>query len=176
MLLDRNASRLVVIDAQTRLAPAIADSEARITNIARLVTGARRLNVPRLFTEQHPKGLGPTVPEIAIEGDPVFAKQTFDATKTPEIAEALQGSETLILTGFETHICVLQTALGLTHQGRQVAVVADAAGSRNPANWQAGLDRLRAEGVEIVTTEMVLFEWLGTAADAAFKDISALIR
>lgn len=176
MLIDRTSSRLVVIDVQTRLAPVIEAAAARVANISRLVAGARRLAVPRVFTEQHPKGLGPTVPEIETGSDPVFTKLTFDATATPEIAAALRGDEQLVLAGFETHICVLQTALALKGQGRRVAVVADAAGSRSPANWQAGLARMRDHGIQIVTTEMVLFEWLHSAADPAFKEVSALIR
>lgn len=102
----------------------------------------------------------------------------FDASADPAIAarlDALSG-RTLILAGCEAHVCVLQTALALLARGHPVAMVADAVGSRTSANHRAGLDRAARHGAEIVTTEMVLFEWLGTAAHPAFRDLMALVK
>lgn len=180
MLIEPQAAQLVVIDIQERLAPAIADGPQATRNARRLLTAAERLAIPILVTEQYVRGLGPTVD--ALRPLPAAArvreKIHFSAAREPEILAALAdpARPQLILAGMETHVCVLQSALGLLAAGHPVFVVADASGSRTPANHAAGLDRLRAAGAGIVTTEMVLFEWLQRAATDDFRALLPLIR
>lgn len=176
-MLDAARSELLVIDLQTRLLPAIDGAAAILGNAVRLTTAARRLGIPVTFTEQYPRGLGPTAAELAPEPDRTLAKLCFDALADPAIAARLDPSDrTLVLAGCEAHVCVLQTALSLCARGRSVALVADATGSRSPANHRAALDRLARHGVELVTTEMVIFEWLGTAENPAFRELMALVK
>lgn len=178
-IIARQNSELLLIDFQDRLMPAIANGPDSSINAARLLAAARRLGVRRLFTEQNPARLGPTVSALMPEpGDleTVLPKMTFDALGDPVIAGAVQAGAAVIVAGWEAHVCVLQTVAGLMARGQRVHVVADAIGSRTPANHQAALDRMRVMGADIVTTEMVVFEWLGTAADAAFREIVALVK
>ena len=175
-VIDVARSTLLVIDFQARLVLAIEDGAAAVANARRLVHAAAMLDVPALFTEQNPKGLGPTVPDLAPDEARVFRKMTFDASRTPGFDERLTEGHALILAGWEAHVCVLQTALGLVVKGWRVYVVGDAVGSRRAENKDAALRRMAANGVEIVTTEMVVFEWLGSAANPRFKDAVALIK
>lgn len=177
-IITRQDSALLLVDFQERLSPAIENAAASVANAARLLAAARRLGVPRLFTEQNPARLGATVPAIAPKPDGlerVLPKMSFDALGDPQIAAATL-AQTQIVAGWEAHVCVLQTVAGLVARGQQVHVVADAIGSRTPANHQAAIRRMRAMGADIVTTEMVVFEWLGTAEHPAFRDIVALIK
>lgn len=176
MRLDASRSTLLVIDFQTRLTPAIEGGDLAIAHASTLLRGAELLGVPALFTEQYPKGLGPTVEALAPPRALVVEKTTFDATRAPGFLDRLASDHTLILTGCETHICVLQTALGLIAAGRRVAVVADAVGSRRAESKRLGLARMEKAGADIVTTEMVLFEWVGDARHPQFKAISALVK
>jgi nicotinamidase-related amidase len=180
MLLEADKSVLCVIDVQQRLAPAMAEPERVIAKSALLMTAAARLGVPMLLSEQYPKGLGPTVDplaELAPEGS-IHAKVHFACTDDPDYRASLDGfgRSQAVLTGIEAHVCVLQTALGALGAGYQVAVVADAVASRDPANKAAALERLAANGIEIVTAEMVVFEWLKQAGNDAFRELSALIK
>jgi nicotinamidase-related amidase len=174
-LLDASCSTLLLIDLQARLMPALAEGDQLIRNAQRLIRAARRLGVPVLLTEQNPRGLGPTVPELDPSPSDVVEKLSFNACAEPALGERL-GKGTVVVAGAEAHVCVLQTVLALRGQGRAVHVVADAVGSRREASRAAGLARMAAHGAEIVTTEMVLFEWLGTAAHPAFREIIALIK
>lgn len=176
MVLKAESSELLVIDVQPRLMAVIDGAEAMTLNLRRLTEAARRLDVPVAYTEQNSRALGATLPDLGARAEEVTEKMTFDALGTPAFAEQLATEATLVVTGAEAHICVTQTVLGLLDRGRKVAVVADAVGSRVPANHAAGLARMEKHGAEIVTTEMVLFEWLGTAAHPEFKAISALIK
>ena len=158
--------------------PAISGGEEVVANAGRLLAAAGRLEVPVLITEQNPKGLGPTVAELARpDGSlPVVAKMEFDACRAGGVLDALPAGHHIVVAGCEAHVCVLQTVLGLLDRSRRVYVVADAVGSRRPENKEAALRRLERAGAEIVTTEMVIFEWLGTAADPAFKAVIALVK
>lgn len=175
-LIDPARSELLVIDVQARLMPAIDAAPQRIANTVRLVRSARMLGVPLHVTEQNPKGLGATCPELEIPSGDALPKMSFDSLRDPAIAARLAGDKALVVCGCEAHVCVLQTVLALRATGRLVHVVADATGSRNDANRVAGLDRMRAHGADIVTTEMVIFEWLGTAGHPAFKTVMPLIK
>jgi nicotinamidase-related amidase len=170
---------LFVVDIQARLAPALADAEVVLARAAVLLAAAGRLGVPVLVSEQYPQGLGHTDARLALpEGAAVFPKAAFSAAADPAIAAHLRGlgRRQAVLCGMETHVCVLQTALGLKGSGWEVAVAADAVGSRHPERKRLGLERLRANGVEVVDSEMVVFEWLGSAGTAEFRELSRLIR
>lgn len=158
--------------------PAIAGGDEVVANAGKLLAAAEELGVPVLSTEQNPKGLGPTVPDlIRPEGDhPVVAKMTFDSCRAQGVMDGLPPGHHIVVAGAEAHVCVLQTALGLLDRSRRVFVVADAVGSRRPENKKAALRRLERAGAEVVTTEMVIFEWLGTAEDPAFKSVIALVK
>ncbi len=180
MLIERGRSCLMVVDVQERLAPAMANSAAVIRNSAVLMQAAERLQLPLLVSEQYPQGLGPTVPELRAltPAGAVHAKLSFSCADDPGLAARLAAFERpqVAICGIEAHVCVLQTALGLQAGGYQPSVVADATSSRTTANREAGLARLRDAGVTIVTTEMVLFEWLGAAGTPEFRELSKLIR
>jgi len=180
MLIQCAASLLLVVDIQEKLAPAIHDSEQVTANSVRLLAGARLLGVPAFVSEQYVKGLGPSVAAIqaAAVNARFFEKIHFSCAAEPGVVEMLRatGRQQILLTGTETHVCVLQTALGLLAAGFDVFLVADAASSRTPENRQAAIERLRAAGVHIVTTEMVLFEWLHRAATDDFRALLPLIK
>ena len=175
-LIDPNASTLLLIDFQARLAPAIEGAAAAIANAGRLIEAAKLIGAPMAFTEQNPRGLGAIVPELVPDPKLVVAKMSFDATDSPELMARLPADHAAILAGFEAHVCVLQTALGLMARGRRVFVVADASGSRRPESKAAGLARMERNGAEAVTTEMVVFEWLKSAEHPAFRAATALIK
>ena len=174
--LDRETSALLVIDFQSRLMPAIAEGEAVVANARRLIDGAGLLGVPVLFTEQNAGGLGPTIPELRSETAGLFHKMTFDACRMPGFFDALPVGRELVVAGCETHVCVLQTALGLIAAGRRVHLVRDAVGSRRAESKETAIRRLERNGAEIVTTEMVLFEWLRTAEDPRLRRVIDLVR
>jgi nicotinamidase-related amidase len=177
-ILDRGRSVLCLVDLQQKLMPAIAGADEVLANAGRLLAAAEELHVPVVSTEQNPKGLGSTVAELARPDDPhpVVAKMTFDSCRAGGVMAALPAGHHIVLAGAEAHVCVLQTALGLLDRSRRVYVVADAVGSRRPENKEAALRRLERAGAEIVTTEMVIFEWLGSAEDPAFKSVIALVK
>ncbi|HYD30790.1 MAG TPA: hydrolase [Azospirillaceae bacterium] len=180
MLLSADQSALVVVDIQERLAPVVHAQERITHNVMVLLKAARRLDVPVLASEQYPKGLGATVPALAelLPADSVVEKIHFGCTCETPFNERLAalGRRQVVLTGMEAHICVLQTGIGLLEQGYKVFIVADGTSSRNPANAELGIERMRANGAEVVTTEMVVFEWLKKAGTAGFKELSRLIK
>lgn len=175
MLIEAARSTLLLIDLQERLAPAIEGIADVLRHNLWLVDVARRLGVPVVATEQYPAGLGPTVPELAgrLATREIVEKIHFSAAADGCLAAlpALVRPQ-VVLTGTETHVCVLQTALGLLAQGKEVFVVAEAAGSRRAADKALGLERMRQEGCRIVSREMVAFEWLQRAGTDTFRAIS----
>lgn len=176
-----NRSQLVFVDIQTKLAPAMhADDMLAVTkNSLILAQAAKRLSVPMLHTEQYPKALGNTIPELAEQLTAIQAieKVEFACTAVPRFCSQLtQDRSQVILAGIEAHICILQTAFGLLQKGKQVFVLEDAIASRNPANKQNAIARMREAGCVITNTESVVFEWLGKAGGDDFKAISKLIR
>jgi nicotinamidase-related amidase len=166
----------LVIDFQSRLMPAIDDAAAVVANARRLLDAAELLGVPMLFTEQNADGLGPTMPELRAPAAGLFHKMTFDACGMPGFLDVLPAGRDLVVAGCETHVCVLQTVLGLVAAGRQVYLARDAVGSRRAESKETAIRRLERNGAEIVTTEMVLFEWLRTADDPRLRRIIDLIR
>ncbi len=173
--IDRDHSTLLIIDIQGRFMPAIEDGSAVIANARRLVDAAAILEVTILFTEHNPVGLGPTVPELTPSG-PVAHKMTFDAVRSPGFLDRFPAERAIVVAGCEAHVCVLQTVLGLLTHGRQVFVVRDALGSRRPESKETAVRRMERHGAEIVTTEMVTFEWLTTCEHPRFREVVALIK
>lgn len=173
-------STLLLVDVQERLAPAIDDVEALLVNCGKLLEGARRLEVPVVATEHCPDAIGPTVPSLREKLQPqeIYRKSHFGACDEVPFREraAQQDRHQWVLCGVEAHVCLLQAALGLRTMEKDVFIVADAVGSREERNKRIALERLSAAGCILVTTEMVLFEWLHHAGNPAFKDILRLIK
>jgi nicotinamidase-related amidase len=174
--LNRGRSALLVVDFQTRLMPAIEDGPAIVRNARRLLDAATLLQVPVRFTEQNARGLGGTLPELLPVGAAIAHKMTFDACRAPGFLAALPVGHDIVVAGCETHVCVLQTVLGLVDAGWRVFIVRDAVGSRRSESKETAIRRLERNGVEVVTTEMVIFEWLETADDQRLGQVLALIK
>jgi len=206
MLLEIEDSQLVLVDYQERLMPALLDGPAALANAVRLAQMAALLRVPTFATEQNPSKLGGSPPELAAAlqqaGARVLSKMQFSAVEEglgewlrpepkpvqgnarslpkhlqkPAQPEAEEGRSTIIIAGCEAHVCLLQTALDLLEEEFDVWVVTDACTSRTERNRDAAFDRLAGAGAELVTTEMVAFEWLRTAEHPDFKAAQALIK
>ncbi len=177
VLASADASALLLVDLQERLMPAIHDGDAVVANAVRLAEGARLLEVPVCATEQYPDGLGPTVAQVAEFPQLVMPKTSFGAVADPGFGTLLPpGTEEIVVAGCEAHVCVLQTVLGLLARRHRVLLVADAVGSRVASNKAAAIDRMQRHGAEVVTTEMVLFEWLRDSMHPRFRDVQKLIR
>jgi nicotinamidase-related amidase len=173
---------LVVTDVQERLFGAM-DAERRddmVRNLKILLAAARRLATPVVVTEQYPKGLGHTLPELRVLlGDtPALEKTAFSACGAAGFVERLRevGADPVILTGVEAHVCVLLTALDLLGRGFRVSLVADAVCSRRGATMELGLAQARQAGAVITSTETVVFQLLGSADTDAFRELSKLLR
>ncbi len=176
LTVDPNRSLLLIIDFQARLMPAIEDGERAVGNARRLIEVASLLAVGILFTEENPRGLGATIDALPSARGRLVRKMSFDAVREPEFLGTLPHDGDIVVAGCETHVCVLQTVLGLLDAGRKAYVVRDAVGSRRPEDKEAALRRLERHGAEVVTTEMVAFEWLGTARHPRFREVLALIK
>jgi nicotinamidase-related amidase len=200
MLLDAELSQLVLVDYQARLMPAIFEAPLVLANAHRLVQAARLLSVPVIGTEQNPSKLGDNAPEIKALCQRTLAKMQFSGVeeglgewlrppvKPPagnarSLPKHLQKPSntptersTIVIAGCEAHVCLLQTALHLLEDEFDVWVVTDACSSRTERNRDAAFDRLAGAGAELVTTEMVAFEWLRSAEHPQFKAVQALIK
>jgi nicotinamidase-related amidase len=179
MLIRAADSVLVVIDMQERLVPAMQAPARTLRNARTLLRAAELVGVPTLLTEQYPQGLGRTVPEIAsATRSAPLPKMHFSCMEDEGFASAFRGlgRRQAVLSGMEAHICVMQTAASLLEEGFEVFVVSDATASRTLDSERACIERLSAAGAGIVTTEMVVFEWLGRAGTPAFKELLPLIR
>lgn len=170
-------SLLLVIDIQERLVSAMNYGSQVIEKTGFLLEVAKALEIPVIVTEQYPKGLGSTVPELSLEGAKVFEKITFTGY-TPEVAEAMRetGRKKVIVTGMETHVCVLQTVRDLLLNGFQVFVVEDAVCSRFKINFRNGISLMAAMGAVITNTETVFFDLMKKAGTPEFKELSKLIK
>jgi nicotinamidase-related amidase len=177
VLLSADGSVLLLIDLQERLMPAMDDGDLVVARAVRLAQAARMLDVPVRATEQYPAGLGPTVAPLKPFLGPVLAKTVFSALDDPDFPALLPvGSAEIVVAGCEAHICVLQTVLGLLGEGHRVVVVADATGSRDSGDKALAIDRARQHGAEIVTSEMVLFEWLRDSTHPKFREVQRLLK
>jgi len=174
--LDRDRAALVVVDVQEGFRPVIDDFTELARQAAILAQGAQIMGLPVVVTEQYPKGLGPTVPEIAehLDGVEPIAKTVFSAP----CAEGfdLQGRDQAVVCGIEAHICVMQSVLDLRERGVEVEVAADAVGSRKALNREVGLDRMREAGARVTSVETALFELLGEAGTDEFKAVQRLVK
>lgn len=171
---------LVLIDVQGKLAKIVHESEELLINLQRLVKGAQLLEIPILWLEQYPKGLGPTAEEIKqhlAEMSPID-KMTFSACKNEKFQDELQqlGKKSFLVAGIETHICVYQTASELLNDGNHVEVVVDGVSSRTSANKEIGLEKMKSLGASVTSVEMALYELMETAEHPKFKEISKLIK
>jgi len=178
-LLSKARSRLLIVDVQERLTPHIPRAAETIANCVKLVRGAEILDVPAVATEQYPKGLGATVPELAMLFPERLEKQRFSCAEVLNWgtgAEREDDRDQIIVAGIESHVCVLQTAFDLLAAGFQVFVPADAVASRRELDWKFALRRISDAGAIVTTTESVLFEWAETSATPEFKQISRLIK
>ena len=181
LLTKLDSCQLVVIDMQAKLATAMpADAMAAVIKQTQvMLQAAQLLSMPTLFTEQYPQGLGHTLPELAATISPatVIEKTAFSACAEPKFnAKLSRDKSQVVLLGMEAHICVLQTALDLLANHKQVFVLEDVVISRNPANKANAIARMRDAGCVITNTESVLFECIGNAQHEAFKAIAKLIR
>jgi len=178
--LNRSDAVLVIVDVQERLAAVMTQREKVVRNCLHLVEGTDLLGLPLILTEQYPRGLGPTVPELRekIRRYEPLEKITFDCCGEPSFHQKLAetGRKKVILAGMETHVCVLQTALGLMKEGYDVHVVEDAVCSRAKENFRAGMEFMRDAGAVVTCTETVLFQLLEKAGTTEFKAVSALIK
>jgi nicotinamidase-related amidase len=201
MLLDPEESQLVLVDYQQRLMPAIHEADAVLANAVKLARIAQLLQVPLWATEENPQGLGGTVDALQpLVAGRVLAKMAFDGTSVllPRLAPAAKaqggnarslpkhlqkaapapdpGRESIVLAGCEAHVCLMQTALGLLEEELEVWVVTDACSSRSERSRDAAFDRLAGAGAELVTTEMVAFEWLRDAGHPRFKEVLSIVK
>ncbi|TMH35832.1 MAG: isochorismatase family protein [Betaproteobacteria bacterium] len=175
MLIDAGRSQLLVIDFQEKMLPALADGATLLAHCCWVIAAAQKIGVPVAATEQYPKGLGPLVPEIRelLQPEAIAEKARFSAVAAQCLAN-LPGSDRaqVIVIGVEAHVCVLQTAIDLYHEGKEVFLVADCVGSRAATDRDLAIARMRQEGVRIVSREMVVFEWLGEAGTALFRAVN----
>lgn len=177
-LLDANRSRLLIVDMQEKLLPSIHEGPLVEQRCGVLAEVAQLFEIPMRITEQYPKGLGSTVESLrSFDGQPPekLAFSAAEATGWGKCSDDEPRNQAVVC-GIESHICVLQTAFDLIARSWSVAVVVDAIGSRSQSSHDAALSRLSAEGVSLVTTEMVLFEWAERAGTESFKTISKIVR
>jgi nicotinamidase-related amidase len=171
---------LVLVDVQAKLVPAMHNKEILLENLIRLLRGLRVLGVPILWTEQNPAGLGPTLPEIAnlLPDQKPIGKFSFSCCGSEQFVEKLNAlnRKNLLIAGIEAHVCVYQTAADLNNLQCHVQIVADAVASRTPENKLIGLEKSKAVGASLTSTETVLFELLKDAKSEKFKEISKIVK
>lgn len=176
MLMDKDKSCLIVVDIQEKLASQVNHAKKMIHQCDWLMRLASELDVPVLVAEQYPKGLGYTVEPLRslLPAHVVIEKLSFSAYQDDHFKAEFEelNRKQAILVGIETHVCVLQTALDLAAAGYQVFVVADAVSSRHPSDHQIALERMQQNGIQVVTSEMVFFEWIKRAGTPVFKALS----
>lgn len=179
-VLDKQDSVLLIVDIQDKLATVMKERDRVVNNCLHLIELAKMINVPVLVTEQYPKGLGKTVAEIqsALSQYRPIVKTAFNCCGEPAFLSEIKkiNRKKVIVTGMETHICVLQTTAGLLQDGFTPHVVQDAVCSRSDENWGTGIEFMRDAGAVITCTETVLFQLLKVAGTEEFKKISARIK
>ena len=179
-MLQRTNTVLLLIDIQGNLAHAMPDKEDLFRNVQTLLQGGQMLDIPVLWVEQNPRGLGPTIPEIAasLPGLQAISKMSFSSCRNEHFMQALTALDRkqILITGIEAHICVYQTAVELMAAGYEVQLVTDAVAYRNPQNKTIGLQRMKDAGASWTSVETALFELLGTAEDERFRAILKLVK
>src|SRR5579872_6872830 len=180
--LEADHCALVVIDIQAKLLPPIFQKEQLVRNAQLLIRAAGILKIPALVSTQYAKGLGGTVPEVAslLSGVEVTDKTLFSCFGSDVFCSLLKrlpgNRNTLLLCGMESHICVAQTALGALREGYIVHVASDAVSSRTEWNWKIGMERMRAAGAVISSTEMMIYELLRSSGAPAFKELLPYLK
>jgi nicotinamidase-related amidase len=180
--LDPGQCTLVVIDIQEKLLPAVLNREELVRNSRMLIRLAAVLEIPTLLTTQYARGLGATVPEIAelLPHVKAIDKMEFGCFGGEEFRTALRAvpgqRTTVLLCGMESHICVMQTALGALENGYVVHIASDAVGSRTDWNWRLGLERMESAGCVISSTEMMMYELLRRSGTPQFKEMLQYIK
>jgi nicotinamidase-related amidase len=175
--LDADQCALVVIDIQEKLLPPIFQREQLVRNSQLLIRAVGILKIPTLLSTQYAKGLGSTVPEVAslLPGTDAIDKTLFSCFGSDTFCSVIKRlphtRNTLLLCGMESHICVMQTGLAALREGYFVHVASDAVSSRTEWNWKIGLDRMRAAGAIISSTEMMIYELMRSSSSAAFKEL-----
>jgi nicotinamidase-related amidase len=169
---------LLVIDIQVKLIPKILEANRLVANVSFLLDVARVLQVPTLATEQYPRGLGGTVPELASRVSSCGDKVRFSSCAVPAVVETLhrEARPRVVLCGIETHVCVLHTALDLLAHDFRVYLAVDAIGARGRIDHEIALRRLEQAGAILTTVEGCAFEWMGGADHPQFKTISKLVQ
>jgi nicotinamidase-related amidase len=171
-LLSRERTALVVVDVQEAFRP-YASFAGVADACAKLVQAARILELPALVSEQYPKGLGHTAPEVGLKEEPRIEKSVFSAARAAGFE--IGGREQALVCGIETHVCVSQTVHDLLERGVEVHVPADAVGSRHELDYERGLERMERAGAVVTTVEAALFELLERAGTPEFKAVQGLI-
>lgn len=179
-MLKVEETALVVVDVQGKLAKIMHQSKELLANMERIIQGAHLLDIPVLWLEQYPKGLGPTddqVKQHLTNLNPV-AKMTFSACKNEDFIQELEdlNKKSILLTGIESHICVYQTARDLLQSDYRVELITDCISSRTLANKEVGIEKMTSLGAYISSVEMALFELMVTAEHPKFKEVSKLIK
>jgi nicotinamidase-related amidase len=178
LILDK--AILIIVDIQGKLAHLMYEKKALFENLQKVIKGARILKIPILWVEQNPKGLGPTIPEIAnlLSDIRPISKLSFSCCRNNFFVQALKDSNRgqVLIAGIETHVCVYQTAVDLMDLGYEVQVVADAVSSRTVENKKIGLQKIRDAGVSLTSTETALFELLKVAEGEQFKKILKIVK
>lgn len=176
MLISPTNSALLVIDIQEKLLPALHNAEQLMTNSQWLIEVAAEFSIPTVVTEQYPQGLGHTSTQLKpfLSSATFLEKEHFSAAEEAHILKSVNEleKEQLILIGAESHVCLLQTALGFSEQGYDVYVVTDAVASRKESDYNTAMTRLQQNGIQLVSKEMVAFEWLHKCNTETFRKIS----
>jgi nicotinamidase-related amidase len=178
-ILKQDSTALLVIDIQERILKVINEYERVVENSLKLIKGFQILELPVMYTEQYPKGLGPTVSELKeVLGTVALEKTTFSCSGADNLFPTLinSGIKQVAVCGIESHVCVQQTVMDLLANGFQVNVAADAVSSRREFDYKIALDRMNKKGAEITTTESILFELLEKSGTEKFKAISKLVK
>lgn len=179
MLKTKNTA-LVLVDVQEKLLPAMHQKGQLLASLQQLIRGARLLDLPILWTEQYPQGLGPTVPELraVLNGREPIEKTAFSCFRCKKFVKALDDicPKQVLLAGIEAHICVYQTAAQMADAGYDVQVVSDAVSSRTPENRSLGLTRMTELGATLTSVEMALFELLRDADHEHFRDVLEIVK
>lgn len=177
-MLSVGQTALIVVDVQTKLLPAVRQGELLTHNVLRLLKGAKLLGVPTFATQQYPKGLGPTIPELTPYLDQTWDKRAFSIAECDELFAKLRdaGIFKVLVCGVETHVCVAQSVLDLLANGFRTFVAVDATSSRQAADAEIALRRLDSAGATLTTTEAALFELCETSLHPQFKAISELVK
>lgn len=180
LILKKENSALLIIDLQERILPVIRNIESVLDNTIKLIKGFKVLSLPIYFTEQYPKGLGPTSKKILIEleGYSAINKMSFSCLGAENLFEEFfrKKLSQIVVCGVESHVCVQQTVLDLIANSFQVNLVADAISSRKEIDYNIALERMRTLGAEVTTTESVLFELLEVCGTPEFKEVSKVVK